>query len=75
MPNWNTVIQIAQAVLDNKGQGWEQNAPVQPKDDVESGGVLFGSGSKYMIRSNSQIVFNNEPTGHQVVHIFDFRKR
>ncbi len=39
--NWNTALQIAQAVLDNKGQNWEQSAPIQPRDYVESGNVLF----------------------------------
>lgn len=39
--NWNIALQIAQAVLDNKGQGWEQNAPIQPKEYVENGDVLF----------------------------------
>lgn len=39
--NWNTALQIAQAALDNKGQDWAQSAPIQPKDYVESGNVLF----------------------------------
>lgn len=39
--NWNVALQIAQAVLDNKGQNWVQTAPIQPKEYVESGDVLF----------------------------------
>ena len=33
-----------------------------------------GSGSKYMIMGNSQVVLNNEPTSDKMMHILDFRK-
>ena len=35
---------------------------------------LGGSGSKYMIMSNCQVVLNNEPASHKMMHILDFRK-
>lgn len=41
--NWNTALQIARAVLDNKGQGWEQTLPLeqQPKSEIQNQDVLF----------------------------------
>jgi hypothetical protein len=33
-----------------------------------------GSGSKHMIMGKCQVVLNNEPTRHKMVHILDFRK-
>jgi len=34
----------------------------------------LGNGSKDMIVDNCQVVFNDEPTGHEMMHILDFRK-
>jgi RNA polymerase sigma factor (sigma-70 family) len=34
-----------------------------------------GSGSKYMIMSNRQVVFDNKPACHKMMHVFHFRKR
>jgi hypothetical protein len=44
-----------------------------PLPDVRIGNP--GSGSKYMVESNSQIVLNNEPARYKMVHILDFGKR
>jgi hypothetical protein len=41
--NWNTALQIARAVLDNKGQSWEQTLPLEqrPKPEIQNQDVLF----------------------------------
>ena len=43
MPNWNAAIQIAQAVLDNKGQNWSAALPEPflPDEDIANQDVLF----------------------------------
>lgn len=38
---WNATLQIAQSVLDSKGQNWEQNSPAQPNPNVANQDVLF----------------------------------
>jgi hypothetical protein len=37
-------------------------------------GMSSGSGSKHMIESNRQVIFNDEPTSYQMMHILSFRK-
>jgi hypothetical protein len=41
--NWNSSLQIAQAVLDNKGQNWSADLPepFRPRTNIESQDVLF----------------------------------
>lgn len=41
--NWNVALQIAQAVLDNKGQNWDASLPdySQANPDVKNSDVLF----------------------------------
>jgi hypothetical protein len=41
--NWNVALQIAQAVLDNKGQDWGQTLPSgqRPKPEIQNQNVLF----------------------------------
>ena len=36
---------------------------------------IFGSGSKYMIVSNSEIVFDNKRARHKMMHVFCFQER
>jgi hypothetical protein len=38
-------------------------------------GGKMGSGSKYMIAGKRQVVFDNEPACHQMMHVFNLRER
>ena len=41
---------------------------------IALGIVFLGSGSECVIVSNRQVVFDNKPACHKMMHVFNFRE-